>query len=210
MEADRSSFVSMPDSSTQERLTYTRLPLFFDISRWKILVVGGGTIASRRIRTLLTFGPEVTVVSGSLAEDLAGRAIFPDAREENSAAGDSSLNPGMTADHQAEEAVEAVDRKPCFGRLLWKKAHFELSFLTAAPWQMVLACTDDAELNSQIYGRCRELGILANNASNQKECDFFFPAIVTGDGIVIGISSDGSDHGKVRKTAAKIRSEYGD
>ncbi len=38
-------------------------PMFVDIGGRKVLVVGGGTIASRRIGTLLQFDPAITVVA---------------------------------------------------------------------------------------------------------------------------------------------------
>mgnify|MGYP001623865324 FL=1 len=45
-------------------------PIFFRLKGRKILVAGGGTIACRRIRTLLEFEPEITVVSPCLHETL--------------------------------------------------------------------------------------------------------------------------------------------
>ena len=182
----------------EEKLEYTRFPLYFDIHNWKILVVGGGTIASRRIRTLMKFGAQITVVSSSLQEDLQPYFECLDESEKR----------GVHEASQSSESSEA-DQGDKQGRY-WIREHFQGEMLCSQPWNMVLACTSDAELNSSIYHSCKERGILANNASNQKECDFFFPAIVTGDGLVIGISSDGSDHGKVRKTAARIREEYGE
>ena len=38
-------------------------PLFVDLEHKKITVVGAGRIASRRIRTLLEFGADITVVA---------------------------------------------------------------------------------------------------------------------------------------------------
>lgn len=37
-------------------------PMFIDISGKKILVVGGGSIALRRVRTLLKFGADIKVI----------------------------------------------------------------------------------------------------------------------------------------------------
>ena len=38
-------------------------PLFVNLEGRRVLVVGGGKIAARRIRTLLEFGCEITVVA---------------------------------------------------------------------------------------------------------------------------------------------------
>lgn len=49
-------------------------PLFVDLNGKRILVVGAGKIAARRIRSLLPFGPELTVVAPEAlpeVEDLA-------------------------------------------------------------------------------------------------------------------------------------------
>ena len=43
-------------------------PLFVDLEGRQVLVVGGGKIAVRRVRTLLEFGCQITVVSPELRE----------------------------------------------------------------------------------------------------------------------------------------------
>ena len=45
-------------------------PMFFDISQKRILVVGGGTIATRRIKTLLKFTDHLTVIAPDFSEEL--------------------------------------------------------------------------------------------------------------------------------------------
>jgi len=45
-------------------------PMFVDISDKKIVVVGGGNIAARRVRTLLDFAEDITVVSPEICEKL--------------------------------------------------------------------------------------------------------------------------------------------
>ena len=49
---------------------YPWFPLFVDLSGKKILVIGGGRIALRRIRTLTEFTESVTVISPQLHPDL--------------------------------------------------------------------------------------------------------------------------------------------
>lgn len=44
-------------------MEHTYFPMFVDISDRKILVVGGGAIAARRVRTLLLFAAEITVAA---------------------------------------------------------------------------------------------------------------------------------------------------
>ena len=60
--------------------------------------------------------------------------------------------------------------------------------------------------SSDLAGReARRLGIFFNRADNPSDCDFFFPAVCEGDGMVAGLVGDGTDHGKTARTAKKIR-----
>ena len=45
-----------------------RFPMFFDLHGRKVVVVGGGKIAQRRIAVLLSFGAEVTIVAPEALE----------------------------------------------------------------------------------------------------------------------------------------------
>ena len=45
-------------------------PVFFRLEGRRILVAGGGTIACRRVRTLLNFQPKITVAAPVLCEEL--------------------------------------------------------------------------------------------------------------------------------------------
>lgn len=49
-------------------------PMFVDLSEKKIVVIGGGKIAQRRVNTLLSFADHITVVSPELTEELHKKA----------------------------------------------------------------------------------------------------------------------------------------
>ena len=51
-------------------------PLFVDLEGRQVLVVGGGKIAMRRVRTLLEFGCEITVVSPEVCEELREKVLW--------------------------------------------------------------------------------------------------------------------------------------
>lgn len=54
-----------------------KFPMFVDIENKNILVVGAGKIGCRRIKTLLMFGADITVISESIAdEELIGSVRF--------------------------------------------------------------------------------------------------------------------------------------
>jgi precorrin-2 dehydrogenase/sirohydrochlorin ferrochelatase len=73
---------------------------------------------------------------------------------------------------------------------------------------MVIAATDDGELNSQVTSYARACGAIANNASDRSDCDFFFPAVIVSDKLSIGVCGTGDDHSAVAKTAGEIREKY--
>ena len=76
---------------------------------------------------------------------------------------------------------------------------------TIADADVVLSATDDPEADEMIFEECRSKGILVNTASDKKKCDFYFPALIEQDGIVIGVCSGGTDHRKVRRVSDAIR-----
>ena len=72
---------------------------------------------------------------------------------------------------------------------------------------LVLACTDDADLNAAIAVRCRERGIPVNVASDRKLCDFLFPGVARRDSLVVGVTAGGDDHALAKRVTGEIR-EY--
>ena len=80
-------------------------------------------------------------------------------------------------------------------------------FFDGVPF-FVLACTNDSRINKQIALYSREHNVLVNVCDDASNCDFYFPAIVRKDEMVLGISSNGSSHGKVKKFAAELRSFF--
>lgn len=45
-------------------------PMFVDISKKKIVVIGGGKIAARRVKTLLIFAEDITVIAPDICDTL--------------------------------------------------------------------------------------------------------------------------------------------
>ena len=94
-------------------------PMFINIADKKILVAGGGTIALRRIRTLLKFGADIHVIAPELCEELT----------------------------QLEEE----------GKIKAEHREYRTGDIRGA--QIVLAATDDHEVNRKIWEECRAAGI---------------------------------------------------
>ena len=71
----------------------------------------------------------------------------------------------------------------------------------------VLAATDDRQVTTRIFRECRTKGIPVNNASDSSQCDFYFPALVEQEQLVIGVTSADGDHNRVSRFCEKLRGQ---
>ena len=74
----------------------------------------------------------------------------------------------------------------------------------AGAW-LAAAATDCPEVNAAVGLEARRVGALFNRSDCPEDCDFFFPAVCEGDGLVAGLVGDGSDHRKTARIAREIR-----
>lgn len=56
---------------------------------------------------------------------------------------------------------------------------------------MVIATTNNVDVNIEVYNNCKDQNILVNVADNPPYCDFYMGGIVTKGNIKIGISTNG-------------------
>ena len=70
---------------------------------------------------------------------------------------------------------------------------------------LAVAASDDPQVNEAAGREARQLGVLFNRSDAPADCDFFFPAVCEGGGMVAGLAGDGTDHGKTARTAKEIR-----
>ena len=68
-------------------------------------------------------------------------------------------------------------------------------------YQLVIATTDDPQVNEQVYRDCRALDKLVNVADNPPLCDFYMGGIVTKGHVKVAISTNG----KSPTTAKRLR-----
>ena len=169
-------------------------PLFVDLQDKKILIVGAGAIAARRATVLVEFGAKVTVVAKE--EGRAGRAqsvVLP---------GKCNVREKTSWECQTVSVQELADA----GRLIWKQHTFGKQDLEELNQSfLVIAATNDPDVNDYIVQLCHERSILVNHAGDQTQCDFQFPAIVQKEPVVIGVNAGGKDHGLVKRVAAGLR-----
>lgn len=70
---------------------------------------------------------------------------------------------------------------------------------------LAVAATDDGAVNAAVGQEARRAGALFNRSDCPADCDFFFPAICQGDGVVAGVAGDGTDHRRTAEAARRIR-----
>lgn len=171
----------MRETDLKEQLGF---PVFLKLRNKKIVVLGAGEVAYRRVQSLLHFAENITVVGADISSKMK---VLADTRR-----------------------IQLTEKKVTYSdvRSAFLDDEAGGGFLHGA--FIVLACTDDPELNSFIYRICRHKEILSNNCSNREECDFYFPSLVLTDDITIGISGNGSDHRKVKSTREKIEGLIGE
>ena len=56
---------------------------------------------------------------------------------------------------------------------------------------LVVAATDNASVNRQVYADCQALGILCNVVDDPEFCDFYVPAVIKRGNLQIAISTEG-------------------
>jgi len=126
-------------------------PLFFHLEGRPCLIVGGGSVALRKVRQLLEAKARITVIA-------------------------PNFNPGFE---------ELSASKAC--RLL-KRAYASPE---AADYRLVIATTDDPEVNLQIYRDCETRGIPVNVVDQPELCTVIFPSLIRRGFITVAVSTAG-------------------
>ena len=88
------------------------------------------------------------------------------------------------------------------------KSKYSKDYLAEAV--LVIAATNNHQLNKQIYKDCQELEVLCNVVDEPELCDFFVPAVVKRGDLQIAIGTEGrcpAYAGHIRKKLEKIFTE---
>lgn len=73
-------------------------------------------------------------------------------------------------------------------------------------YRLVIAATDDAAVNQQVFHDCEKIAVLVNSVDDIPHCRFMFPAIVDRSPIVISIASNGTSPVLSRQLRTQIES----
>ena len=134
-------------------------PVCINIENKKCLVVGGGKIAYKKIKTLSRYNPEITVI----AEEIK------------------------------EEKIRTIEN------IKIKEEKFSGENLKE--YILVVAATDNKELNGEIADFCIKNNILINNVTSKDDMNARFGAIIENEDYQILVSS----HGKNCKNSKNLR-----
>ena len=69
---------------------------------------------------------------------------------------------------------------------------------------MVIAATDDRQLNREIYKLCSQKNIFVNTVDDKENCGFIFPALVKGENFTVAVSTSGKSPLYARYLREKI------
>ena len=159
-------------------------PIYIDIKDEKCVVVGGGRIALRKIEILHQFGAQIIVIAPSICDEI----------------------------YNIEKKL-GLDEYTYLGEnpihiTLVKREFYDLDISDA---KLVVAATDNENLNSHISDICKNRNILVNVVDVKEECTFIFPAIYKKGELVISVSTGGSSptmaH-KIRKNIESVIPDY--
>lgn len=150
-----------------------------------VLVVGGGRIALRKVKTLLPTGARITVVAPQFDPEFKSldSLTTPDSRMTGSVQKDS-----LTSVTLIKRAYEPLDLRCVF---------------------MVFICTDQPTVNAQVSNDAHARRILVNNACDYLDGDFIVPARMDfGENIAVTVSTQGRAPSLAKKLKQKIQAEW--
>ena len=146
-----------------------------------VLVVGGGRIALRKVKTLLPTGARITVVAPQFDPEF------------------ESL--------QSADKVAELSRRAESASITLKTRPYEPLDLRGI--FMVFICTDQPTVNAQVSNDARARRILVNNACDYLDGDFIVPARMDfGQNIAVTVSTQGRAPSLAKKLKQKIQTEW--
>ena len=74
-------------------------------------------------------------------------------------------------------------------KIIWTNSKYNRRFLKKS--FLIIAATDDADINSKIYKDAQSLNIWINVVDSPKECDFILPAVANKGNLTISVSTNG-------------------
>ena len=144
-------------------------PILVDLKEKKVIVVGGGIVAQRKIETLLEYDAIVNIVSHELTPIL-------------------------------QRYVEE-------GRVKLLGKDFSGDELDGA--FLVIAATDNPEVNHRVSEIAKGKGLLVNAVDQPSDCTFIVPAILRRGDLLVAISTSGKSPALAKKIRENLEVKFG-
>jgi uroporphyrin-III C-methyltransferase / precorrin-2 dehydrogenase / sirohydrochlorin ferrochelatase len=141
------------------------LPLFLNLIGRSVVLVGGGTVATGKLRQLLAAGARVTVVAPEINDEIA-RLVSPHVHR-----------------------PVAQDRSSLSADLTICRRRFEPADLDAA-WLVVAAATP--QVNREVADAAGQRRLFVNAVDDPANASAFLSGVVRRDGVTLAISTSGA------------------
>ncbi|MEW5871871.1 MAG: bifunctional precorrin-2 dehydrogenase/sirohydrochlorin ferrochelatase [Chloroflexota bacterium] len=145
------------------------------------VVVGGGSVAARKVKGLLEAGAKVTVVSPVISADLQA-LVAPQ----------TDVILGLDEELPAPVIIERS----------YRSGDLEGAFL-------VIAATDDPAVNEAVWQEASRRGCLVNVVDDPLHSNFIVPAIVRRGELLLAISTGGASPALARRLRQQLEAQFG-
>ena len=108
----------------------------------------------------------------------------------------------------APDAIEPLRALASEGSIAWERRAYDPADLEGA--FMVIAATDDSEVNIGIYEDAERRAMLVNVVDVPPLCNFILPAIIRTGPLAIAISTAGASPALAKRIRNEIADEYGE
>lgn len=106
------------------------------------------------------------------------------------------------------ELVEELRERYQQGQLVWRDRPYQPGDLAGA--FLVIAATDDEEVQAAVYAEASAANQLINVADVPRRCNFILPAVVSRGDLVITVSTAGQSPVLARRIRKQLAEAYGD
>jgi len=146
------------------------------------VVIGGGTVATRKIRTLLAARARVTIIGPKATPFLRQHASRP-------------------SDHGRTGGTPVP-------RVRWLRRNYRSGDLRGA--RLVIAATDDLGVNARVCAEAKRRRLLVNCVAPPAAGNFIVPSLVHRGGITLAISTDGASPAFAKRLRRDLERFLGD
>lgn len=164
-------------------------PFMIELNNERCLIAGGGTVAYRKVCSMLEFGAVVMVVSPEFCPELLELADRINSSDKYCAAAKDCKTYVEIQSREQDDCGSVENFTDYPGRLTLIKRCVQPKDIDDA--SVVIMATDDEKVNHDMAELCRQKRILVNVVDVKADCGFYFPAIIKDKEVVISVSTGG-------------------